>query len=57
MPTGIVLDRDTPAMNRLSGLLRWGLGGRIGDGRQWVSWIHITDFLAVVRTWRSKPKT
>ena len=57
MPTGIVLDRDTPAMNRLSGLVRWGLGGRIGDGRQWVSWIHITDFLAVVRTWRWKPKT
>lgn len=49
MRTGIVLDRDTPAMNRLTGLVRWGLGGRIADGRQWVSWIHITDFLAVVR--------
>ncbi len=49
MRTGIVLDRDTPAMNRLAGLARWGLGGRIGSGRQWVSWIHITDFLAVVR--------
>ena len=47
--TGIVLDRDTPAMDRLSGLVRWGLGGRIASGRQWVSWIHITDFLAVVR--------
>lgn len=49
MRTGIVLDRDTPAMDRLSGLVRWGLGGRIASGRQWVSWIHITDFLAVVR--------
>jgi hypothetical protein len=49
MRTGIVLDRDTPAMNRLTGLVRWGLGGRIADGRQWVSWIHIADFLAVVR--------
>ncbi len=49
MRTGIVLDRDTPALNRLTGLVRWGLGGRIADGRQWVSWIHITDFLAVVR--------
>ena len=49
MRTGIVLDRDSPAMNRLTGLVRWGLGGRIADGRQWVSWIHITDFLAVVR--------
>jgi uncharacterized protein (TIGR01777 family) len=47
--TGIVLDRDTPAFDRLTGLTRWGLGGRIGSGRQWVSWIHVTDFLAVVR--------
>lgn len=47
--TGIVLDRDAPAMNRLTGLARLGLGGRIGSGRQWVSWIHIHDFLAVVR--------
>ena len=49
MRTGIVLDRDTPAMNRLTGLVRWGLVGRIADGHQLVSWIHITDFLAVVR--------
>lgn len=49
MRTGIVLDRDTPAMNRLAGLARWGLGGRIASGRQWVSWIHISDFLSVVR--------
>jgi uncharacterized protein (TIGR01777 family) len=47
--TGVVLDRDTPAMDRLVGLTRWGLGGRIGSGRQWVSWIHISDWLAVVR--------
>lgn len=49
MRTGIVLDRDTPAMNRLAGLVRWGLGGRIASGRQWVSWIHISDFLSAVR--------
>jgi uncharacterized protein (TIGR01777 family) len=49
MRTGIVLDQGTPAMNRLAGLVRWGMGGRIAGGRQWVSWIHITDFLAVVR--------
>ena len=47
--TGIVLDRDTPAMNRLAGLVRFGLGGRVGSGRQWVSWLHIDDFLAVIR--------
>jgi hypothetical protein len=47
--TGIVLDNDTPALDRLLSLARWGLGGRVGSGRQWISWIHIDDWLAVVR--------
>ena len=29
-------------------LVRWGLGGRAGDGRQYVSWIHDHDFLRAV---------
>lgn len=45
--TGIVLDRDVPAFDRLVGITRWGLGGRIASGRQWVSWLHIADFLAI----------
>lgn len=49
MRTGIVLDRDTPALQRLSFVVRLGLGGRIASGRQWVSWIHIADFLSAVR--------
>jgi uncharacterized protein (TIGR01777 family) len=47
--TGIVLDAHTPALDRLLWLARWGLGGRVGSGRQWVSWIHVDDWLAVVR--------
>lgn len=47
--TGIVLDNDTPALDRLWSLARWGLGGRVGRGTQWVSWIHIDDWLAIVR--------
>jgi hypothetical protein len=43
--TGIVLDRDTPALDRLTKLTRFGLGGRISKGDQWISWIHIDDFL------------
>jgi uncharacterized protein len=33
----------------LLGLARLGLGGRAGDGRQYVSWIHDRDFVAAVR--------
>jgi uncharacterized protein (TIGR01777 family) len=47
--TSIVLDPQSPALRRLVMLTKAGLGGRVGHGRQWVSWIHITDWLAVVR--------
>jgi NAD dependent epimerase/dehydratase family enzyme len=33
----------------LLGLVRRGLGGRSGDGRQYVSWIHDLDFVRAVR--------
>jgi uncharacterized protein (TIGR01777 family) len=32
----------------LLGLVRHGLGGKSGDGRQYVSWIHDADFIASV---------
>lgn len=32
----------------LSGLVRVGLGGKVWHGRQFVSWIHETDFLAAI---------
>jgi uncharacterized protein (TIGR01777 family) len=47
--TAVVLDNGTPALDRLLGLARWGLGGRIGSGRQWFSWLHGDDWLAVLR--------
>ena len=33
----------------LVGLVRHGLGGRAGDGRQFMSWIHYEDFVAAIR--------
>ena len=33
----------------LLGLVRRGLGGRAGHGRQYVSWIHGEDFVAAIR--------
>lgn len=48
MRTGVVFDNDTAAHGRLSRLARFGLGGRIAAGTQWVSWIHIADFLRAV---------
>jgi uncharacterized protein (TIGR01777 family) len=39
-----------PATDRLAWLVRRGLGGRAGSGRQWVSWVALDDFVtAMVR--------
>lgn len=43
--TGIVLDRETPALNRLVTITKMFLGGSVASGKQWVSWIHIEDFI------------
>ena len=41
--TGIVLSRDGGALPRLLPLFKLGLGGRLGSGKQWWSWITIDD--------------
>lgn len=46
--TGIVLSRDGGAMARTLPLLRWGLGGPIGSGRQYWSWITLEDEVAAI---------
>jgi uncharacterized protein (TIGR01777 family) len=40
---GIVLDADKGALPILARLTRFFLGGRVGNGRQYISWIHVAD--------------
>jgi uncharacterized protein (TIGR01777 family) len=47
--SGMVLGMDGGALPRLARLTRFGLGGRLGAGRQWWSWITIDDLLAATR--------
>ena len=44
---GLVLGRDGGALPVLSMLTRCFLGGAAGSGRQYVSWIHLADLLAM----------
>jgi uncharacterized protein (TIGR01777 family) len=43
MRTGIVLSGEGGALRKMLPLFKLALGGRFGDGRQWMSWISIVD--------------
>ncbi|MFO7564554.1 MAG: TIGR01777 family oxidoreductase [Enhygromyxa sp.] len=45
---GMVLDREGGALAELLTPFRLGLGGPIGGGRQWMSWIHLRDVVDVL---------
>ena len=46
---GIVLARQGGALPRMAMPFRLGVGGRIGSGKQWMSWIALEDVVGVVR--------
>jgi uncharacterized protein (TIGR01777 family) len=46
---GHVLARDADLVRILALPVRLFLGGRIGSGQQWMSWIHIDDAVALFR--------
>ena len=46
--TSIVFQHDSPALDRLALLARAGLGGTVGRGDQWFSWIQLEDWLRIV---------
>jgi uncharacterized protein (TIGR01777 family) len=47
--TALVLARDGGALPRMAMPFRFFVGGRLGSGRQYVSWIHLADWVGMVR--------
>ena len=46
---GIVLSRDGGALQRLVTPFKLGLGGRVGSGKQWWSWVALDDVVGAIR--------
>ena len=53
--TGIVLTPKGGALKRMLPLFRLGLGGRFGSGRQWMSWISLTDAVRAIEHLLTNP--
>lgn len=46
---GIVLGPQGGALKKMVPLFRWGLGGNLGNGKQWVAWIHVDDLVSMIQ--------
>jgi uncharacterized protein (TIGR01777 family) len=47
---GLVIGRDGGFVKRMLLPFRLGLGGRLGNGQQWMSWIHREDLITIIET-------
>ena len=44
---GVVLDERGGVLKQMLPPFRMGVGGKLGDGKQWMSWIHLTDLASL----------
>jgi len=53
---GMVCDRKEGALPKLARPFRWFVGGPVGDGKQWISWIHIEDLVGLIMFALERPE-
>jgi uncharacterized protein len=47
--TGLVLSPKAGLLGRMMPLFKAGIGGKLGDGKQWMSWISLADEVGAIR--------
>jgi len=53
--TGLVLDPTGGALGRMLPIFKFGLGGKLGSGKQWWSWITLHDVVRAIEFALAKP--
>lgn len=48
MRTGLILSTDGGLLGGMLPPFKLGMGARFGDGHQWMSWVHIEDYVAML---------
>jgi uncharacterized protein (TIGR01777 family) len=46
---GIILSKDGGALPPMMAPFKFGLGGKLGTGKQWMSWVALRDVVAIIR--------
>jgi len=54
--TGVVLDPRGGALKKMLPVFRLGLGGRLGNGKMYMSWISIEDEIGAIEFLLAKPE-
>ncbi len=55
--TSPVLSNDGGMLGKMLPAFKLGLGARLGDGKQWMSWVHMQDYVAMVLRLLRDPHT
>ena len=43
--TGVILDKNSGALQKIAQPIKYGFGAPLGSGKQWISWIHLKDVI------------
>ena len=53
---GVILSKQGGALEKMKKPFKFGLGGALGDGQQWMSWVHLQDVVRLI-IWAIKEKS